>query len=179
MKTRGKFTKLLQKVLNINIFLQIKELEDRLKEQEQQFQCRLSRDFVDLIRSTPNEVKASKRDDEVMSDIDLRILRSSNSVNRPMSHGSVLPRGNDHQHESRKKRDSRSGETENNNILKSSLYENKKRKSDPPKVAATRVMRTAKPVTTTIQGPSIHMRINRDQVQGIKERDAKKKIWSR
>lgn len=157
----------------------IKELEDKLNEQEQQFQCRLSRDFVDLIRSTPNEVRASKRDDEVMSDIDLRILRSSNSVNRPMSHGSVLPRGNDHQHETRKKRDSRSGETENNNIHKSSLYENKKRKSDPPKVAATRVMRTAKPVTTTIQGPSIHMRINRDQVQGIKERDAKKKIWSR
>lgn len=169
----------MQEVLNINIFFQIKELEDKLKEQEQQFQCRLSRDFADLIKSTPNEVKTSKGDDEVMSDIDLRILRSSNSVNRPMSHGSILPRGNGHQHETRKKRNSRSGETENNNILKSSSYENKKRKSDPPRVAATRVMRTAKPVTATIQGPSVHKRINRDQVQGIKERDTKKKIWSR
>lgn len=169
----------MKEVLNINIFFQIKELEDKLKEQEQQFQCRLSRDFADLIKSTPNEVKTSKGDDEVMSDIDLRILRSSNSVNRPMSHGSILPRGNGHQHETRKKRDSRSGETENNNILKSSSYENKKRKSDPPRVAATRVMRTAKPVTATIQGPSVHKRINRDQVQGIKERDTKKKIWSR
>lgn len=169
----------MQEVLNINIFFQIKELEDKLKEQEQQFQCRLSRDFADLIKSTPNEVKTSKRDDEVMSDIDLRILRSSNSVNRPMSHGSILPRGNGHQHETRKKRDSRSGETENNNILKSSSYENKKRKSDPPRVAATRVMRTAKPVTATIQGPSVHKRINRDLVQGIKESDTKKKIWSR
>ncbi|GAY38819.1 hypothetical protein CUMW_039610 [Citrus unshiu] len=163
----------------VMIYEQIKELEDKLKEQEQQFQCRLSRDFADLIKSTPNEVKTSKRDDEVMSDIDLRILRSLNSVNRPMSHGSILPRGNGHQHETRKKRDSRSGETENNNILKSSSYENKKRKSDPPRVAATRVMRTAKPVTATIQGPSVHKRINRDQVQGIKERDTKKKIWSR
>lgn len=168
-----------QHVESLMLRQKIKELEDKLKEQEQQFQCRLSRDFADLIKSTPNEVKTSKRDDEVMSDIDLRILRSSNSVNRPMSHGSILPRGNGHQHETRKKRDSRSGETENNNILKSSSYENKKRKSDPPRVAATRVMRTAKPVTATIQGPSVHKRINRDQVQGIKERDTKKKIWSR
>ncbi|KAH9664284.1 kinesin-like protein KIN-14R [Citrus sinensis] len=168
-----------QHVESLMLRQKIKELEDKLKEQEQQFQCRLSRDFADLIKYTPNEVKTSKGDDEVMSDIDLRILRSSNSVNRPMSHGSILPRGNGHQHETRKKRDSRSGETENNNILKSSSYENKKRKSDPPRVAATRVMRTAKPVTATIQGPSVHKRINRDQVQGIKERDTKKKIWSR
>ncbi|KAJ4714582.1 Kinesin-like protein [Melia azedarach] len=155
---------------------QIKELEDKLKEQEQQMQCRLSRDFADLIKATPNEGKTCMRDDEVMSDIDLRILRSSNSVNRPMSQGSVLPRGNVYNHEIRKKRDSRSGETENK-IPVSTLYENKKRKSDPPRVA--RIVRTTKPVTTTTQGPSIHKRINRDPVPGMKERDNKKKIWSR
>lgn len=139
-------------------------------------QCRLSRDFADLIKATPNEGKTCMRDDEVMSDIDLRILRSSNSVNRPMSQGSVLPRGNVYNHEIRKKRDSRSGETENK-IPVSTLYENKKRKSDPPRVA--RIVRTTKPVTTTTQGPSIHKRINRDPVPGMKERDNKKKIWSR
>ncbi|KAI9165073.1 hypothetical protein LWI28_007104 [Acer negundo] len=154
---------------------QIKELEHKLKEQEQQLQSRLSRDFADLIRATPNEGKSCIKDDEVMSDIDLRILRSSN---RPMSQGSVLPKGKDYLHPTRKKRESRSGETENTNIASASLYDNKKRKSDPPKVA--RVIRTAKPVTTTIQGPSTNKRLIRDQaVLGIKERDSKKKIWSR
>ncbi|KAK0603410.1 hypothetical protein LWI29_004680 [Acer saccharum] len=155
---------------------QIKELEQKLKEQEQQLQSRLSHDFVDLIRATPNEGKSCIKDDEVMSDIDIRILRSSN---RPMSQGSVLPKGKDYLHPTRKKRESRSGETENTtNIASASLYDNKKRKSDPPKVA--RVIRTAKPVTTTIQGPSTNKRLIRDQaVLGIKERDSKKKIWSR
>ncbi|KAK3211129.1 hypothetical protein Dsin_015835 [Dipteronia sinensis] len=153
---------------------QIKELEHKLKEQEQeqQLQSRLSRDFADLIRATPNEGKTCIKDDEVMSDIDLRILRSSN---RPMSQGSVLPKGKDYLHPTRKKRESRSGETENTNIASASLYDSKKRKSDPPKVA--RVIRTAKPVTT-IQGLSTNKRIIRDQaVVGI--RDSKKKIWSR
>ncbi|TXG60065.1 hypothetical protein EZV62_014638 [Acer yangbiense] len=155
---------------------QIKELEQKLKEQEQQLQSRLSRDFADLIRATPNEGKSCIKDDEVMSDIDIRILRSSN---RPMSQGSVLPKGKDYLYPTRKKRESRSGETENTtNIASASLYDNKKRKSDPPKVA--RVIRTAKPVTTTIQGPSTNKRLIRDQAAlGIKERDSKKKIWSR
>ncbi|KAL5755256.1 hypothetical protein ACOSP7_023476 [Xanthoceras sorbifolium] len=156
----------------------IKELEDKLREQEQQLQCRLSHDFADLIRATPNEGKTCIKDDEVMSDIELRILRSSNTINRPMSQGSVLPKGKDYLHHTRKKRESRSGETENTNSVSASLYDNKKRKSDPPKVA--RVIRTAKPVTTTtIQGSSTNKRITRDQVLGIKERDSKKKIWSR
>ncbi|KAK2656623.1 hypothetical protein Ddye_009675 [Dipteronia dyeriana] len=153
---------------------QIKELERKLKEQEQQLQSRMSHDFADLIRATPNEGKTFIKDDEVMSDIDLRILRSSN---RPMSQGSVLPKGKDYLHPTRKKRESRSGETENTNIASASLYDSKKRKSDPPKIA--RVIRTAKPVTTN-QGPSTNKRIIRDQaVLGIKERDSKKKIWSR
>ncbi|XP_031285173.1 kinesin-like protein KIN-14R [Pistacia vera] len=154
----------------------IKEVEDKLREQEQQLQSRLSHEFAELIRATPTEGKTCKRDDEVMSEIDIRILRSSNSIKRPMSHGSVLPKGNDYLYETRKKRQSRSGETENNAAAPTSLYDNKKRKSDPPRVA--RLVRTTKPVTTT-QGPPIHKRINKDQVAGIKERDNKKKIWSR
>lgn len=126
--------------------------------------------FADLIRATPTESKSCKRDDEVMSDIDLRILRSSN---RPMSHGSVLPKGNDYLFETQKKRQSRSAETENA-MVSTSLHDNKKRKSDPPRVA--RLVRTTKAVTS-IQGPSIQKRIGKDQVAGIK--DTKKKIWSR
>ncbi|KAK1562798.1 hypothetical protein Q3G72_017252 [Acer saccharum] len=150
--------------------IKIKELEHKLKKQEQQLQNRLT----DLMRVTPNEGKTCIKEDELMSDIDLRTLRS---FNRPMSQGSVLPKGKDYLHLTRKKRESRSRETENTNIAPASLYDNKKGKSDPPKVA--RMIRTAKPVTK-VEGPSTNKRIIRDQtVLGIKERDSKKKIWSR
>ncbi|XVF15315.1 hypothetical protein REPUB_Repub09cG0140900 [Reevesia pubescens] len=154
----------------------IKELEDRLREQEQQLQCVVARDFADVIRATPNEGKC-KRDDELMSEAEAHILRSSNSVNRPLSRGSKQPRVSDSLHETRKKRYSRSGETENNMVISASLADKRARKSDPPKIA--RVVRTAKPATVAAQGPLTHKRINRDQVQAAKERDAKKKIWSR
>lgn len=150
---------------------QIKELEDKLREQERQLQCRLSNDFAELIRATPREeAKTCPKDDEVMSDIDLRILRSSNSVNRPMSQGSILPKGKDYIHQTRKKRESRSGENSNN------VYENKKMKPDPPKVAA-RVIRTTKPVSTDSTATTARRTSRDHQVQGIK--DNKKKIWSR
>ncbi|XWS29612.1 hypothetical protein CRYUN_Cryun24cG0044100 [Craigia yunnanensis] len=153
----------------------IKELEDRLNEQEQQLQCALARDFADVIRATPNEGKC-RRDDEFMSEAEPHILRSSNSISsRPLSHGSKQPRVSDH--ETRKKRYSRSGETENNMVISASLNDKRARKSDPPKIA--RVVRTSKLATVAAQGPLIHKRINRDQVQAAKERDNKKKIWSR
>lgn len=150
---------------------QIKELEDKLREQKQQFRC--THDYVDAIRATPTEVKTCIRD-ELMSDIETYVLRNSHSVNRPMSQGSM--RGNDSIQGTRMKREFKSGETENIMMVSNGLNVKKIRKSDPPKIA--RIMRTAKPATTT-QGPFTQKRIIRDQVQGVKERDNKKKIWSR
>jgi len=153
---------------------QIKELENKLRVQEQQLQC--THDCTDAVRATPNEGKTCIRDD-FMNEIEHRILRSSNSLNRSLNQGSV--RGNDSLNETRRKRDQlRSADTENNIFLPSSLNDSKlSRKSDPPQIA-TRVMRTTKLVTTA-QGPLTHKRASRDQVQGVKERDTKKKIWSR
>ncbi|KAJ9177490.1 hypothetical protein P3X46_012706 [Hevea brasiliensis] len=147
----------------------IKELEDKMREQEKQLQCMQTQDFSGAARATPIAGKTCIKDDEFLSEIESHVLRSSNSINRPLSHGSALPKGNEtllHDN-TRKKRQSRSGEIENNIIS---------RKSDPPKII--RVMRTAKPVTAA-PGPLTQKRINRDQGQGIKERDSKKKIWSR
>lgn len=145
-----------------------------MREQEQQ--VRFTHDYVDVIRATPAEVKTCIMD-EVMSEIEPFVLRSSNSVNRPMSQGSM--RGNDSKQGTRRKREFKSGETEN--IMMGSnttgLNDNKIRKSDPPKIARVMMRTTAKPATT--QGPFTHKRmILRDQ-QGVKERDNKKKIWSR
>ncbi|XP_022751140.1 kinesin-like protein KIN-14R isoform X1 [Durio zibethinus] len=162
---------------SILLYQKIKELEDRLREQEQQLQCALARDFTDVIRATPNEGKC-RRDDEFTSEAEPRILRSSNSIGRPLSQGYKQPRVSDSLHETRKKRYSRSGETENNMVISASLNDKRARKSDPPKIA--RVVRTAKPtMVTAAQGPLTHKRINRDQFQAAKERDNKKKIWSR
>ncbi|XWS41672.1 hypothetical protein CRYUN_Cryun17cG0102500 [Craigia yunnanensis] len=160
---------------SILLHQKIKELEDRLKEQEQQLQYALAHDFADVIRATPNEGKC-RRDDRFMSEAEPQILRSSNSISRPLSHGSKQPRVCDSLHETRKKRYSRSGETENNMVISASLNDKRARKSDPPKI---RVVRTAKPAIVAAQGPLTHNRISRDQVQAAKERDSKKKIWSR
>ncbi|BFG35638.1 hypothetical protein CerSpe_219130 [Prunus speciosa] len=142
----------------------IKELQDKLRESE----------FADAVRATPNEGKTCIRD-EIMNDAEACILRSSNSLNRPMSQGSISLRGNDSVREMRRKREFKSGETENIIRLPNSFNDNKVRKSDPPKIA--RITRTAKPATAT-QGPSVNRRFSRDQIQ-VKERDTAKKIWSR
>ncbi|KAM6563992.1 hypothetical protein CsatB_023990 [Cannabis sativa] len=158
----------------------IKELEDKLREQEQQLRC--THDFVDSIKATPVEIKTCVRD-ELMHDIEPYILRSSNSI-RPMSQGSM--KGNDSTQGTRRKREFKSGETENIMMVSTGLNERKIRKSDPPKIS--RFMRTARPATTTTtttttttQGPFTHNKrvVTKDQVPGVKERDNKKKIWSR
>ncbi|KAF5749722.1 Di-glucose binding protein with Kinesin motor domain isoform 1 [Tripterygium wilfordii] len=151
----------------------IMELEDKLKQQDLRLQCKLSSGSADVMGFTPREGKSYVRDEELIKEIDPCVLRNSNSINRPMSLGSILPKRNSLLSETRKKRHSRSSETEN-----ITTTTNMGRKSDPPKVS--RVMKTTKPVTaTTTQGFLNHKRSNRDQVQGNKERDSKKKIWSR
>ncbi|KAI8540896.1 hypothetical protein RHMOL_Rhmol08G0021000 [Rhododendron molle] len=149
----------------------VKELEDKLREQEQQYVSKLSLDPT--VRATPIEGKRCIRDD-TMNDTEHHILRSSNSINRPMSLGSTLPKGNIPFHGTRK-RLSRNSEPENN-----SLNDKKGRHSDPPK-PFSRVARTTvkQPVVTTSKRPVAHNQTTRDPVQAIKERENKKRIWSR
>ncbi|GMI94118.1 MALECTIN DOMAIN KINESIN 2 [Hibiscus trionum] len=163
---------------SILLHQKVKELEYRLKEQEQQLQHAQARNFDEAIRATPNERK-SRTDDELISEAEPHILRTSNSSSsRPLSHGSKHPRVSA-PHETRKKRFSRIGETENNMVIISAPLDNKRaRKSDPPKIAA-RAVGTIKPAKEAVQGTLTHKRINRDQLQAAKERDSRKKIWSR
>ncbi|KAE8704075.1 Kinesin-like protein KIFC3 [Hibiscus syriacus] len=166
---------------SILLHQKIKELEARLKEQEQQLQCALARDFADAIMASPSVGKC-RRDEESMNEAEPRILRSTNSSSsRPLSSGSKQPRVSDVVHETRRKRYSRSGETENNNtVIPASLADKRARKSDPPKIA--RGVKTAKPggIAAQGQGTLAHKKvINRAHVQAAMERDTKKKIWSR
>lgn len=142
-----------------------------MREQEQQYVSKLSLDPT--VRATPIEGKRCIRDD-TMNDTEHHILRSSNSINSPMSLGSTLPKGNIPFHGTRK-RLSRNSEPENN-----SLNDKKGRHSDPPK-PFSRVARTTvkQPVVTTSKRPVAHNQTTRDPVQAIKERENKKRIWSR
>ncbi|KAF8411339.1 hypothetical protein HHK36_003886 [Tetracentron sinense] len=158
----------------------IKELQDKLREREKQAECMLLHS-ADKSRVTPNEGKSWSREESIC-EIDPQILRSSNSTNRTMIQGSVLLRGSDSLREIRRKRESRSGETENNFMAPTSSFEkkvvlptefNKVRQTDQSKIFA-RGTKTTKPA----QRPFSYSRIDRDQVQGIKERDSKR-FWSR
>lgn len=153
--------------------MQIKELEEKVRQKEQEMQGKLIQDYADGIRATPTIGKTGLNDGNLV-EIEARILRSTNSVNRPVSQGSVL--GYESLHDRTRKRNSRSGETEN--FLPNVSSDKRGRKSDPPKVA--KVTRPVKPATNA-NGPftGTSRRFSRDQVQGPKEKDNKKKIWSR
>ncbi|XP_043711877.1 kinesin-like protein KIN-14R isoform X3 [Telopea speciosissima] len=183
-----------------SVYLQqkVKEVEDKLKEREQQVESMIYKlkereqqvESMLLLSSTsksgaasPNQGKAMSRE-ESMCETDPMILRSSSSINRAMNQESVLLRGTESLREIRRKRDIRSGETENIYFQPNPSLEKKivptvvgrVRKIDPVK-PLTRVVRTTKPVNTAPKMFS-HGRINRDQVQGIKEKD-KTRGWSR
>ncbi|XP_061343234.1 kinesin-like protein KIN-14R [Gastrolobium bilobum] len=164
-----------------SLLQQMKELEERYREREQQWQQ--THCSVDAVKATPDVVGKSCKSDECPSENEARILRCSNTVNRQISQGSILFKGNDSTQQIRSKREFRSNETENNFVMSSSstLHDRRRvtRKSDPPKIV--KVGRpTTKPVIAT-QAPLSHKRAStsRDNVQGIRERDSKKKIWSR
>ncbi|XP_059644265.1 kinesin-like protein KIN-14R [Cornus florida] len=160
--------------------LKIKELEDTVKELEQQLECNRTVDSIASTRTTattPLESKCHHVRDEITNGAEHNILRNSNSINHRMSQGSNLLKGNDSLHNVRRKRLSKNSETEN--ISTSSLNDSKgSRQSDPPK-PFSRITRTAKPLTNAQRPSSAHNKTSRDQVQGIKERDSKKRIWSR
>ncbi|CAI0474280.1 unnamed protein product [Linum tenue] len=179
---------------SLTLQLKIKELEEKLREQElilKQNRGTSSSNAVDCVRATPTERKASGRDDErMMTDaVEAHILKSSNSINRPSTHGHNMV-AKDNNLDARKKRHSRSGETENNS-MQACFNDYRGRKSDPPKIA-----RVTRPMTTMMTRPPViggttsgqvgltHKRtINREpttagHAAAVKKRgDAKKNVW--
>lgn len=157
--------------------MQIKELEEKLREQEQQLAAaKMVSESTNPLKSTPSENKVPPVREEMTNEAEHRILRSLNLANRRASHGSAPVK-----EEVRKKRLSRNSEVENNGggvPPSGSDHAYKIRRSDPPKPAAGGVSRATK---TSITGPRPVARVKttRDPVPGIKERDSKKRMWNR
>lgn len=129
----------------------------------------------DVIRATPNAARTRSVQDETLNDLDSHILTASYSVNRP----AIQESGAESLCEPRRKRISRSGETEN--LMINRISDKRGRKSDPPPKPA-RVIRTTRPPVTgaSAQGTFTgSRRLSRDHVQGLREKENKKKIWSR
>ncbi|KAJ8557432.1 hypothetical protein K7X08_003057 [Anisodus acutangulus] len=174
----------------------IKELEDKIKEQEQQLACMI----------TDSDAK-----EDLTSDIEQRILKTSNTFNRQASQvGSNFPKGKDSVQQVRRKLSSTNSETENYGVLPNSteqdylqearrkrlskngeveknvgaisVSDRRTRQSDPLRPVATGVARGTKPTTssTNAQRPLIRNKTSREPVQGgVKERDTKKRMWTR
>lgn len=197
---------------HVCLHFQIKQLEDKIKEQEQQLACMVTdSDATKSLRSSPpGSSRCSSRDD-LTSDIEQRILKSSNTVNRQATQGSTLLKGKDSVPQVRRKRLSTNSEAENNGVLPASVHDRteqdylqearrkrlsrngeveknvsndrRTRQSDPPRPAATGVTRGMKSTTTTTttnaQRPLIRNKMNREPIQGAKEKDTKKRMWTR
>ncbi|KAL9245622.1 hypothetical protein vseg_019249 [Gypsophila vaccaria] len=154
----------------------VKELEEKLKEKEHELEQgrMMPKDFIEVAGTTPAVVKPSLKD-ETMSEVDPYILRSSNSSNRT-SHGSTLSKRGEFMYETRRKREYRSGETENQMPAGAPLHDKKIRKSDPPKPYSrlTRAGKTERPMAPPSR-PIGHARVVRDH--GAREKDTKKRSW--
>ncbi|KAK4417012.1 Kinesin-like protein KIN-14R [Sesamum alatum] len=177
---------------------QVRELERKLKELEenpeslslrQKVSCFLLPEFEFQFLVLLHLMTCRKRNDKILSarclvvdetahEAEHRILRNLNSVNRRGSQGSIPVKEYDSLNEARKKRQSRNSEVENNGVVPTPASDNKGRHSDPPK-PVPRVLKTTKPIATATQRPVIRSKISRDPVQAIKERDSKKRMWSR
>ncbi|KZV52020.1 hypothetical protein F511_10240, partial [Dorcoceras hygrometricum] len=159
--------------------LKIKELEDKLREQEKELESAVISESSNMLRSTPVEAKRVIRD-EAPNEVEHRILRSANSFNRQAIQApSVMVKENDSLlHEARKKRFSSNIEVENKVVARTPAGDNKGRHSDPPKHFA-KVTRISKPIAAPAQRPLVRKVTSRDPVQEIKERDSKKRVWSR
>jgi kinesin family protein C2/C3 len=164
---------------NCIVCLQIKELEMRLKEQEKHIQeMATTREFPEVANATPNEVKTCFKEDNFGNEnmeSNTNILRTSNRL-KTKRHDSL-----NLNEMTRKKRASRSGETENNGD-DPQMKEKRIRKSDPPKVFSRVVRPTRTASGSSSQVPVAQKRVikrEQQEVPVVKERDSKKKIWSR
>lgn len=172
--------------------LQVKELESKHREQKELDSILLLHSADRSRLGTPAEAKGSSSD-ESTSGTDSHILRSSTSINRPMTgRVSILHKGVSHfgikrKGEQREHRSSVSADdTENHSVFSTNSVDNKtepmeinrSRKLDQAK-AYGRITRTAKVVTTHKLFP--HSRIKKDQLTGgggVKEKN-KVRGWTR
>lgn len=147
-----------------------------MREQEkQQSKCVPTQDLTEKSKCTPN--RSSYMRDEFLSESESHVLRTSNLMNRQAIPGSnLLNKESDSVYKVRRKRESRGGETENKATEVSSWVDKKIRKSEPPPKPMGRTTTRGTKPPSMVADPR---RINRDQVQGVKERDIKKRIWSR
>lgn len=111
--------------------------------------------------------------EEMTNNSEHRILRSLNPVNRRGSQGSVSVKENEPPQRKRLSRSS--GDVENNSVVPTSSVNG--RRSDPPKPAPG-ISRTTKPAVPA-QRVVARAKTSRDPVQGVKERDSKKRMWTR
>ncbi|XP_058069432.1 kinesin-like protein KIN-14R [Magnolia sinica] len=159
----------------------VKEVENKLKEQQHSESIILQQKITDLenklkeqyqhqsmllphptLQSTPID-RRSVPHIESINGTDLLVLRSSDSINRPMSQPSALLRGADSLHEIKRRRERRSGsslgdyENNNTNIIvpppplldKKPFPTELSRPSLDPAKAFKRLTKTSKPVTTS------------------------------
>ncbi|KAK4393940.1 Kinesin-like protein KIN-14R [Sesamum angolense] len=147
---------------------QVRELERKLKELEDNPESVSLRQKIKELEDKQASVR-----DETANEVEHRILRSLNSVNRRGSQGSVPVKEYDSLNEGRKKRLSRNSEVENNGVVPTPASDNKCRHSDPPK-PIPRGLKTTKPVATATQRPVIRSKTSRDPVLGSKRGIARK-----
>ncbi|XP_073102043.1 kinesin-like protein KIN-14E isoform X2 [Elaeis guineensis] len=156
----------------------VKELESKLREERDQSKSMSLLHSNDALKfATPTEGKAFSRD-ESTSETDPQILRSSNSINKPLTGpGSILLRGADPLHEIKRKRELRNamvGKSENNITTPTTIVEKrvqpselgKVRKIDPAK-AFGRL--TRKVVATQKVFPHSRNNLEKDKI----------KVWTR
>lgn len=195
------------------LHFQIKELEDKIKDQEQQLARMVAdSDATKSLRSSPLESSKCPSRDDLTNDIEQRILKSSNAINRQASQGSNLLKGKDTVQQVRRKRLSTNSEAENNGVLPTSIQDRteqdylqearrkrlsrngeveknvtpsisandrRTRQSDPPRPVTRGMKPTTTTTTTNAQRPLIRNKTSRETVQAVKERDAKKRMWTR
>jgi len=134
--------------------------------------------YVEAIGATPIGGRPSALRDEAMGEVDPFILRSSNSSSHRASHGSTVSKRSEVAGETRRKREFRSGETENQmpGPNAAALHDKRIRKSDPAKPFSRGTKTTTRPGAGTHK-PLIHSRVARDNTQVTKDKDAKKRMW--
>ncbi|KAL9160716.1 hypothetical protein ABFS82_08G218700 [Erythranthe guttata] len=177
-----------EKQLAENAREQEKQLEDKVRDQEKQ----LTAETPFSLKSTPvEESKQSLKEESITNDSEHRVLRSlSHQINRrgsQISSHTVVVKESESLQEIRKKRLSRNSEVENNSSVvvsdnNNNNNNNKIRHSDPPRPVSRVPRATAKPVVAPqrpVAGPVARTKTSRDPVQAVKERDSKKRMWSR
>ncbi|KAL1536782.1 Kinesin-like protein KIN-14R [Salvia divinorum] len=134
----------------------VKEFERKLTEREENAECLSLRQTIKELENKLREQEQQPVREEMTNETERRILRSLSLANRRGSHGSATAKENDNLHEVRRKR------------------------SDPPKPAAAGISRVTKP-SIAVQRPVARVKTTRGDaaVHGIKEKDSKKRMWTR